>query len=160
MALITGVMLRLLRAVALSNAADSSWLYVASAFVLGAVILFGMTALHLANFTLRQWTWRAPAFALCESLAEMGVSALLMLAGREPMGSGRAAIDQWWTLAGRTIINRTLAICLFALLLAGVIHVVRRVLISRAGDARSAAKLRAELLSEAPEAEIDRSPAS
>ena len=29
----------------------------------GAVVLFGMCTAHLANFTIRQWMWRAPVFA-------------------------------------------------------------------------------------------------
>jgi hypothetical protein len=157
MALITGVTIRLLRAVAATNADSYSWFYIASAIALGAVVLFGMAALHMANYTMREWVWRAPAFAICEAAAEMTVSAILIVLGREPVGSGRAGLDQWWALASTTFVNRTLAVCLFAAALAGVVHIVRRVVISGKSDRREAAILRAELLSDAPEPEIDRS---
>ncbi len=156
MALITGVILRLFRAVAVTYGPATSWFYLASAIMLGALILFGMTALHLANYTLRHWLWRAPAFGLCVAATEMVVSAGLILLGREPIGSERAVIGQWWGMAANTIIFRTLAVCLFAAALAGVFQLVRRYMIAKEPNARAAASLRAELFSEAAEPEIDR----
>jgi hypothetical protein len=159
-AIIAGVIVRLLRAVVLTYGPSTNWLYLASGIMLGALVLFGMTALHLANFTLRHWVWRAPVFALAESAAEMAVSVVLTLLGREPFGTSRATIDQIWTLAGRTFLGRTVAVCLFAALLAGVIQIARRIVIAQEPNARAAESLRAELFSDAPEPDIDRSQAS
>jgi hypothetical protein len=154
MALITGVVIRLLRAITSSYAGSSSF-YLAAVILLGAVVLFGMTALHLANFTLRHWLWRAPAFALLECVGEMITSAILILVGREPIGTDVAVMAQWWSLAVLTVLSRVPAVCLFAALLAGVIQVVRRVVIAKEPDARAAARLREELFSEAAEPEIE-----
>jgi hypothetical protein len=156
MAVITGVLIRLLRAITSYYGAASNWAYLAFAILLGAVVLFGMTALHLANFTLRHWLWRAPLFALVESAAEMVTSAVLILLGRETIGTDVAVMGQWWSLAGLTLLGRVPAVCIFAALLAGVIQVVRRVVIARETDSRAAAALKAELFSEAEEPEIDR----
>src|SRR3954470_9187500 len=71
MALITGVVLRVLRAVAFTFGHASS-LYLVLAFVVGGLFLIGMTTAHLANFTVRSWAWRAPLFALVEVVGEMG----------------------------------------------------------------------------------------
>ena len=156
MACITGVVIRLLRAVTAQYGSATNWMYLASVIVLGAVILFGMTSLHLANFTLRQWLWRAPAFAIAESSAEMLTSAALILVGREPFGTDLAVWDQWWSLAALTLLARIPTVCLFAAILALTIQVVRRVVIARETDTRAAATLRAELFSEATEPEIDK----
>ena len=155
MALITGVIIRLFRAVVVTYGPATNWLYLASAILIGALILLGMTALHLANFTLRHWLWRAPVFGLVESATEMSVSAVLILLGREPIGSGHAVLSQWWGMAAMTIMFRTLAVCVFAAALAGVFQIVRRIVIAKEPNARAAASLRKELFSEAAEPEID-----
>jgi hypothetical protein len=155
MAVITGVTVRLFRAVVLTYGPSTNLLFVALSMVIGALVLFGMAALHLANFTPRHWVWRAPVFGLAASVAEMVVSALLVVLGREPLGSGRASMSLWADLAFHTIINRTLAVCIFAVALAGVVQVARRIAIARETNPRAAAHLREELFSEAPETEID-----
>jgi hypothetical protein len=160
MAVITGVVLRLLRAVTLGAADYTGWLYVAGVFLLAATILFGMAALHLANFTPRQWLWRAPLFAAVEAGTEMIMSAALISAGREPVGSALARMDQWPAMALQTLGGSMLAVCVFAAALAGVVHLMRNAAIARAGGGRAAARLRAELLSDAAEPDIDRSRAS
>jgi hypothetical protein len=69
-------------------------------------------------------------------------------------------MDQWLTMAGQTLASRLLAVCVFAAALAGVMHLMRNFAIARAGNSRAAARLRAELYSDAPEPDIDRSRAS
>jgi hypothetical protein len=83
------------------------------------------------------------------------VSALLIVFGREPVGTGRAVMGQWLTLAGQTFFNRTISICIFAALLAVVLLGVRRIFIARETNSLAADSLRAELYSEAPEPEIE-----
>jgi hypothetical protein len=154
MALVTGVLVRLVRAVAVSGPA-SGWIVLAVGVALAGLVLFGMTAMHLANFTTKKWVWRAPAFALVEASGEMVVSAALILFGKEPVGSGRAEMSQWFTLAGQTFLNRTVYICIFAALLAVVLLGMRRIFIAREPSSKAADNLRAELYSDASEPEID-----
>ncbi|MEO6445608.1 MAG: hypothetical protein ABIZ91_08225 [Gemmatimonadaceae bacterium] len=132
MALVTGVVLRLFWAVAITSAPNDS-LYVAGAlFATRLIILFGMAALHLGSYTLRQWVWRAPAFALLEGIAESLTSLALIALHREPMGSARATFTDWPGMATGTLFWRLIAVVAFATLLAGVVQSVRYFLLKRA----------------------------
>ena len=146
MTIITGVTLRLLRSIALTYGGGESWLYLGGTLALGVTILCGMLAAHLANFTLRSWLWRAPAFALCETLAEMVTSALLIAVHREPIGSQeRAEFADLPGMAETTFIARFAVIISFALVLAAVVYLVRYALIKRERTAVGAEAVRAEL---------------
>lgn len=125
MALVTAVVTRFGRAALLANAGEGSGLLFAAAFMLGALFLFTMTTLHLGNFPVRHWTWRAPAFALLEGFFEAVASLGLILLGREPYGSGRAVVDDWPSIALRIMSWRLVAITVFALLLAVVVQWAR-----------------------------------
>jgi hypothetical protein len=125
MALLTGVVLRLLRALTF-GAGRTSWLFYGVAFVVGTLILLGMTTAHLANWTIRSWLWRAPLFALVESAGEMGTSLLLIALRRESEGAARADFGDWPQMALRALLQSELTICLWAALLAGVIVFIRR----------------------------------
>jgi len=96
---------------------------------LGLVILLGMTTLHLANYPLHQYLWRAPVFALVEVAAEMSASALFIWLGREPVGTVRAHWNDWAGMAAHALLWRGLTIVLWGLILAGVVHVVRRTIV-------------------------------
>ena len=146
MTLITGVTIRLLRAIALTYGGGESWLYLGGTFALGVTILFGMLAAHLANFTLRTWLWRAPAFAVGEWLFEMATSALLIAFRREPIGSReRAEFADLPAMAETTFMTRFSAVIAFALVLAAVVYLVRYALIRRERTASAAEAVRAEL---------------
>jgi hypothetical protein len=134
MALITGVVLRVLRALAFTYG-HASWLYYGLVFILGTLILLGMTTAHLANFTVRSWFWRAPLFALVEVIGEMGTSLVLIALHREPEGTARAEFHDWPSMALRALLQSQLTICLWALILAGVIVLVRRRGLARDVDA-------------------------
>lgn len=125
MALLAGIVLRLLRALTF-GAGRTSWLFYGAAFVAGTLILLGMTTAHLANWTIRSWLWRAPLFALVESAGEMGTSLLLIALRREPEGAARADFGDWPHMALRAFLQNELTICLWAALLAGVIVFIRR----------------------------------
>jgi Zn-dependent protease len=125
--LVTGVVLRLLRALAHST---SGWAYVTAWSVLLLLLLLMATA-HLANFTVRQWLWRAPAFGAVEAAGEMLASALLIALGREPLGTARAGFGDWPGIALTTVVSRVLAVSFWALLLAAVVVIVRRVVARR-----------------------------
>ena len=125
MALLTGIALRLLRALTFTHG-RASWLFYGAAFVVGLLILLGMTTAYLANWTLRSWLWRAPLFALVEVAGEMGTSLLLIALGREPEGAVRAEFHDWPSMALRAFLQSEVSICVWAALLAGVILFVRR----------------------------------
>jgi hypothetical protein len=125
MALLTGIVLRALRALTFTHG-HVGWLYYGLAFIVWTLILVGMTTAHLANFTVRAWTWRAPLFALVETVGEMATSLLLIALRREPEGTARADFHDWPSMTLRSLLQSELTICLWVLLLAGAIIFVRR----------------------------------
>ena len=125
MALLTGIALRVLRALTFTHG-RASWLFYGAAFVVGAIVLLGMATAHLANWTIRSWLWRAPLFALLETVGEMGTSLILIAMRREPEGAVRAEFHDWPSMAFRALLQSELSICAWAALLAGVIVFVRR----------------------------------
>jgi hypothetical protein len=125
MALATGIVLRLLRAFAFTHARASILFYVAL-LILWGLLLVGMTTAHLANFPVARWAWRAPLFALVEVAGEMLTSLLLIALRREPDGTARADFHDWPSMSARALVQSELTICLWALLLAGIIVLARR----------------------------------
>jgi len=87
MAVVTGILWRLCRALFLGTGPTDSPLFFGSVIALGVLVFFGMATLHVGNFPLKRWLWRVPVFALVEGLAEVATSALLIAAHREPYGS-------------------------------------------------------------------------
>lgn len=128
MAVVTGVVLRVFRSFVMTHGSISGW-YIFGSFALGLVLLLGMATAHLANFPVQRWLWRAPLFVLVESAAEAATSLLLITAGREPNGSVRAELADWPAMAAGTVLSRGAAVLLWALLLAGIVGVVRRTLV-------------------------------
>jgi hypothetical protein len=124
MAVITAVVLRVYRALALALAGANVFALGLS-FAIGFVVLFGMVTLHLGNFTVRRWVWRAPLFALIEASAESLTSLGLIALHREPLGSARAIYADWPGIVGSIFTWRLSAIVVFALVLAGVVQMAR-----------------------------------
>jgi hypothetical protein len=145
MALVTGVVARLYRAAVLTNTGKSSALAVGALFLLGASFVLLMAAVHLSRFPLREWTWRAPAFAALESTFESVVSFALILAHREPLGTGAATIRDWPGLAGTILVRHVVVISVFSLLLALTVKLVRYQLLKHEHAAWSAGTVRAGL---------------
>src|SRR5687767_6716719 len=131
MALVTGVLFRVYRALAMTVGPTSNWLYFGGAVALGALFVLGMATLHLGNFPLKHWLWRAPAFGALEAAAESLTSLGLILAHREPIGSERAHLHDWVEIAAGTFFWRIVAVSVFAVLLAGVVQSVRYFLLRR-----------------------------
>jgi hypothetical protein len=127
MAIITAVVLRVYRALALSLAGSNVFLLGLS-FALGFVVLFGMVTLHLGNFTVRRWLWRAPLFAFIEAAAESLTSLALIALHREPLGSARAIYADWPGIVGNIFTWRVSAIVVFAAVLAAVVMMTRATL--------------------------------
>jgi hypothetical protein len=137
MAVITGIAVRLLRSIWMSHGVNSL-LVLGGYYVVLGIILCVMSALHLGNFTVRHWVWRAPAFAALEAVAEMVTSLALIALGREPKGTVRAEFHDWPGMAVDTLFTRLVEICAFALVLAGVVQAVRYFLLTRENRASTA----------------------
>lgn len=149
MALVTGVVLRLGWALAFTQGPADSLLFAGAIFAFRFIALFGMAALHLGNYTLRHWVWRAPAFAAVEAAAEALTSLGLIALHREPLGSARATYADWPAMASGTLVWRLAAVVAFSLLLAGVVQLVRYRLLKRAHREHTVAAVHHE---RAPEA--------
>ncbi len=124
LALITGVVIRVFRAIVLTHGnATSSYLF--AALVLGTLFLLGMATLHLGRFPVREWPWRAPLFAVFETAGEMLVSLLLISLHREPWGTARAEYMDWQPMATGVLFWRLIAVCVWALFLGTTVQFVR-----------------------------------
>jgi hypothetical protein len=131
MALLTGATLRLYRAVVFQFGWSNSWLWIGGTFLAGVAIIFLMATLHLGNYPVRSWFWRAPVFAILEVATEVSVSLGLTIAGLERIGSLTATIEDWQGSAVKIATVRLIAIPLFALVLAFVSTIVRLILLPR-----------------------------
>jgi hypothetical protein len=138
MAVVTAVILRVYRALALA-VAGANVVLLGLSFAVGFVVLFGMVTLHLGNFTVRRWLWRAPLFALIEAAAESLTSLGLIALHREPLGSARATFADWPGIVGSIFTWRVTAIVLFALVLAAVVQMARVTLGEDRSDERRGA---------------------
>ena len=124
LALITGVVIRLFRAVVLTQG-DATSSYLGAALVLGTLFLLGMATLHLGRFPLREWAWRAPLFAVIETVGEMLVSLLLIALHREPWGTARAEFTDWQPMLIGVVFWRVLGVTVWALLLGVTVSFIR-----------------------------------
>jgi hypothetical protein len=125
MALLTGVTLRVGRAVLLGYAGDGSSEMFLTSLLAGTFFLFLMVTLHLGNFPVRHWVWRAPVFGLAVGAVESGASLLLISVGREPYGSGQAAFADWLSMALTIVPWRFTLVVAFSIALAFVVRGVR-----------------------------------
>ncbi len=124
LALITGVIIRLFRAVVLTHGSATSS-YLGASLVLGTLFLLGMATLHLGRFPLREWPWRAPLFAVFETAGEMLVSLVLISLHREPWGTARAEFVDWQAMATGVVFWRVLGVSVWALLLGLTVSFIR-----------------------------------
>ena len=124
LALITGVVIRLFRAVVLTHG-DATTAYLGAALVLGSLFLLGMATLHLGRFPVREWPWRAPLFAVFETAGEMIVSLVLIALHREPWGTARAEFVDWQAMATGVVFWRVLGVSVWALLLGVTVSFIR-----------------------------------
>lgn len=127
MAVLTGVALRLYRAVVI-NYGSTNWVWLAAVGV-GVLLLCAMATVHLANYPTHRWVWRAPLFALVEVTAESLTSLALILFGREPHGSARAEWSDWPSMVVDTLVTRELTVCVWALVMGIVVWIVRRTIL-------------------------------
>ena len=128
MAVLTGIVLRLYRALVTLHV-STSWILWGGSVAFGVLELCAMATVHLANYPLYRWLWRAPVFAAVEAVAEAATSLVLIAFGREPTGTARAEWTDWLPMALGTLALRTLEVCIWALILAAVVSIVRRTIL-------------------------------
>ncbi len=128
-ALLTGILLRLYRAVVITAGSTASWLWAGGTFAIGILVLCAAATVHLSNYPMQKWVWRAPAFALLEVAAESFTALLLIWVGREPVGSSRAEWADWLPMAGTTLWTRLFVVSGWALLLSAMVWIVRRTIL-------------------------------
>lgn len=134
LAVITGFLIRLFRALILTHGPVDSLLYLGSSLALGAIFLLTMATLHLGRFPVKEWPWRAALFAVVETAAEMGTSLALIAMHREPWGTVRAEYQDWQPMALGVLFWRLVTVTVFALILGWTIHLVRTRLMPEAGE--------------------------
>ena len=127
MAVLTGITLRLYRAL-VTTQGSGSWVWVV-AFIGGILWLCAMATAHLANYPVHRWIWRAPLFALVVVAAEAATSLLLIALGREPTGTARAVWSDWLPMILNALWTRMTIVCGWALILAAVIWIVRNTIL-------------------------------
>ena len=129
MALVTGIAMRLWRSYALTHGSPDSWAWVGGTFLVGASFLCLMCAIHLGNFTLRNWLWRAPLFAVLESGTEILASLALTTVNLEPLGAEMAELSDWLPTATRILFWRLAGVLTFTIVLGVVVSILRRVIL-------------------------------
>lgn len=137
MGILTGAGLRSYRAFVLTFGWSDSWLWIGGTFLGGAFFLFLMATLHLGNYSVRAWWWRAPAFAVVEATTEIAASLVLTLAGLELVGSAQATLEDWQFTSTRILFVRVAGIVIFTFILAIVSTGVRWVLVRNRGEGKS-----------------------
>jgi hypothetical protein len=128
-AILTGIVLRLYRALVITAGSTSSWLWAGSTFALGLLVLCAAATIHLANYPIQRWLWRAPLFAVVEVAAESATALMLIGFGREPSGSARAEWSDWLPMAFTSLWTRLIIVCGWALFLAAAVWIVRRTIL-------------------------------
>jgi hypothetical protein len=127
--LVTGVVLRATNSIVITYSRSGRWTVLVIWYVVAAVVLCGAATLHLGNYPVRAWLWRAPLFAVWETVGGAVTSAVLIALHREFWGSAHADFDDWPTIVVSTLILHTAAICLYSAALAGVVESVRAILV-------------------------------
>ncbi|MEP6779071.1 MAG: hypothetical protein ABJC26_04220 [Gemmatimonadaceae bacterium] len=125
---ITGVVMRVFRAIVFTEAMSKNVVVLVFGVAIGVLFFCGMLTWHLGNFPIRRWPLRATAFWIIEGVAELGSSSALIALKREPLGSGIASWHDWWPLAGQTLVTHALIVLIYSLILAACVQIVRRTL--------------------------------
>jgi hypothetical protein len=128
--LFTGIVLRTGNSLVMTLSGPSvRWTTIAAWYLAVGLLLCGAATLHLANFPVRQWLWRAPVFAAWETAGAGIASAVLIALHREFWGSAPAHLSDWPTIVVSTLLWHTLAICAYSAVLAGVVEGIRKILV-------------------------------
>jgi hypothetical protein len=117
--ILTGIGVRCYRWFVLAVLAPQSPGYIILTIVAGVAILCALVTVHLANFPLRAWRWRAPLLGAYIAAGEALMSLLLTMAHQERLGRTLATPGDWAGSLPTLFVSRLIVVSLYALLLAG-----------------------------------------
>ena len=146
MAIITGVLVQTFHGAIERLGASHSLFLLGVGFVGELGILLGFTTLHLGNHPVHQWKWRAPIFALIESVTAMLMIGPLIALHAESYGDDVAVAADWLTLAKNLFFWHMLTILFYALVLGLTVQWVRFSLLRREHRDSTAQRIHAENL--------------
>lgn len=130
MAIITGIAVHSYIWFVLARASvDFGWVALLLAFSGRFVLLLSLSTVYLGNHPVRQWIWRAPAFAALEVAVEALMVAVLIHFRTERIGTEHAQQRDWWSIVSDIGIYHGIAILSFSLVLAVVVQTVRYALL-------------------------------
>jgi hypothetical protein len=156
MAFVTGVIVHSYIWLVLARAsANFGWIALLLAFSGRFVLLLGLATVYLGNHPVRQWIWRAPAFAVIEGAVEAVMVAILIKVRVERIGTEHAHRRDWWSIVSDVFIYHGIAILVFSFILAIVVQTVRYALLKHEHRDSTAIKIHDEREMEKAEERIE-----
>jgi hypothetical protein len=130
MAIFTGIVVHSYIWLVLARASvHFGWIALLLAFSGRFVLLLALATVYLGNHPVRQWIWRAPAFAALEIAVEAIMVAALIQIRIERIGTEHAHRTDWWGIVSDIMIYHGIAILVFSAILAVVVQTVRYALL-------------------------------
>ncbi|HMI56653.1 MAG TPA: hypothetical protein VK511_01265 [Gemmatimonadaceae bacterium] len=130
MAVFTGIVVHSYIWLVLARASvHFGWIALLLAFSGRFVLLLALATVYLGNHPVRQWIWRAPAFAALEIAIEAIMVAALIQIRVERIGTEHAHRTDWWGIVSDIMIYHGIAILVFSAILAVVVQTVRYALL-------------------------------
>jgi len=120
------------------------WIALLLAFSGRFVLLLALATVYLGNHPVRQWIWRAPAFAALEIAVEAIMVAALIRIRVERIGTEHAHRADWWGITSDILVYHGIAILLFSAILAVVVQTVRYALLKHEHRDTTAIKIHEE----------------
>jgi hypothetical protein len=120
------------------------WIALLLAFAGRFVLLLALATVYLGNHPVRQWIWRAPAFAVLEVAIEALYVAVLIKVGSERIGTEHASQRDWVGIVADIAMYHGIAILVFSMVLAVVVQTVRYALLKHEHRDSTAIKIHDE----------------
>ncbi len=156
MAILTGIVVHSYIWFVLARASVGfGWVALLLAFSGRFVLLLSLSTVYLGNHPVRQWIWRAPAFAALEVAVEALMVAVLLHFRAERIGTEHAQQRDWWSIVSDIGIYHGIAILSFSLVLAVVVQTVRYALLKHEHRDSTAIKIHEEREMEKAEEAIE-----
>ena len=145
MAVFTGIVVHSYIWLVLTRASvNFGWIALLLAFSGRFVLLLALATVYLGNHPVRQWIWRAPAFAALEVAVEAIMVAALIRIRVERIGTEHAHRTDWWGIVSDIMIYHGIAILVFSAILAVVVQTVRYALLKHEHRDTTAIKIHEE----------------
>jgi hypothetical protein len=156
MAVFTGIVVHSYIWFVLARASvNFGWIALLLAFSGRFVLLLALATVYLGNHPVRQWIWRAPAFAVLEVAVEAIMVAALIRIRVERIGTEHAHRTDWWGIVSDIMVYHGIAILVFSAILAVVVQTVRYALLKHEHRDSTAIKIHEEREMEKAEERIE-----